>query len=138
MRELLVATRNEGKLPGILVGLKEVPFTIVTLNNTDVPDNYVVEEPGSTYEAHAAIKAILYGKKSCLLTLADDSGLEVDALDGWPGIHSATHIQGSDVDRLNMLLERMKDVPEGRRGAQYRSVVAVFDPLTDKIRFAEG
>ena len=138
MRELLVATRNEGKLPGILVGLKDIPFKVVTLNNIDIPRDYIVEEPGSTYEAHAAIKAILYGKKSGLLTLADDSGLEIDALDGWPGVHSATHMQGSDVERLNGLLARMNDVPEEKRGAQYRSIVALFDPLTEKLRFEEG
>lgn len=138
MRELLIATRNEGKVPGIKIGLTSLPFNVLTLNETDVPRDYEVEEPGNTYEAHAAIKAILYGKRAGVLTLADDSGLEVDALDGWPGVHAADWMQGTAQDRLNGLLEKMRNVPEGKRTARYRSVIALYDPTTDKVRFAEG
>ncbi len=138
MRELLIATRNQKKMPELLDGLRDVPFKIISLNDTDLPHDFSVEEPGSTYEAHAAIKAFTYGKRTGLLTLADDSGIEVDALLGWPGVHSATHVEGSDTDRLNALLERMKDVPDGSRGAQFRTVIAIYNPADDKIRFAEG
>lgn len=138
MRELLVATRNEGKMPELISGLEGVPFNILSLNDTNLPADFAVEEPGSTYEAHAAIKAFTYGKRSGLLTLADDSGLEVDAFEGWPGVHSATHVAGSDLDRINALLDRMKDVPDGSRGAQFRTTVAIYNPADDKIRFAEG
>jgi XTP/dITP diphosphohydrolase len=138
MRELLVATRNKHKIPGMLAGLKDVPFKIVSLNDTDIPTDYVPDEPGSTYEAHAAIKAILYGKKSGKLTIADDSGIEVDALNGWPGVVSATWLKGTDEERLLGLLSKMKAIPEGKRGAQYRSVICMYDPDTDKVRFAEG
>jgi XTP/dITP diphosphohydrolase len=138
MRELLVATRNQKKMPGLLAGLKGVPFKIVSLNDTDIPKDFSVEEPGNTYEAHAAIKAFTYGKRSGLLTLADDSGIEVDELGGWPGVHSATYMQGTDSDRMHGLLEKMKDIPEGKRGAQYRAVIAIYDPSNDKVRFAEG
>lgn len=138
MRELLIATRNQGKIPVLLAALAGVPFKVISLNDTALPQDFTVEEPGSTYEAHAVIKAFTYGKRADLLTLADDSGLEVDALNGWPGVHSATHIAGSDIDRLNALLERMKDIPDGSRGAQFRSVIAIYDPSNDKIRFAEG
>jgi XTP/dITP diphosphohydrolase len=138
MHQLLVATRNQKKMPGLLVGLKDVPFDIITLNDTHIPKEFVVEEPGSTYEAHAAIKAFTYGKRAGVLTLADDSGIEVDALNGWPGVYSATYLAGSDMDRLNGLLEKMNNIPAGKRGAQYRSVIALYDPENDKIRFAEG
>jgi|SRR3989344_3477 len=138
MRELLIATRNEKKIPGMLAGLGDVSFEIVSLADTDLPADFTVEEPGSTYEAHAAIKAFTYGKRTGLLTLADDSGIEIDALDGWPGVHSATYMTGSDADRMHGLLEKMKDIPEGRRGAQYRAVIAIYDPTNDKVRFAEG
>lgn len=138
MRELLIATRSTGKMPGMLVGLKGVPFQIITLSDTEVPTEYTVEEPGNTYEAHAALKAVLYGKKAGKLTLADDSGLEIDALGGWPGVPSATWLPGSDVDRLNGVLQKMKDIPDGKRGAQYRAIIAIFDPVTEKLRFAEG
>lgn len=138
MRDLLVATRNAKKMPGLIVGLGDVPFRVVSLNDTALPKDFSVEEPGSTYEAHAAIKAFTYGKRTGLLTLADDSGIEVDALSGWPGVHSATYMAGSDADRMHGLLEKMKDIPEGKRGAQYRAVIALYDPINDKIRFAEG
>lgn len=138
MRELLIATRNRHKMPGMLAGLRNVPFNIVSLNDTDLPLDFVVDEPGSTYEAHAAIKAIIYGKRTGKLTVADDSGLEVEALGGWPGVHSATWLSGTDEDRLLGLLDKMKDVPEGKRQAQYHSVVAIYDPESEKVRFAEG
>lgn len=138
MREILVATRNPHKMPGMLAGLQGVPLKMISLNDTDLPRDFVVEEPGSTYEAHAAIKAIIYGKRTGKLTIADDSGLEVDALSVWPGVNSATWLAGSDEDRLRGLLEKMTDIPEGKRGAQYHCVIAIYDPNTDKVRFAEG
>lgn len=138
MRELLIATGNKGKIPGMLVGLQGIPFEIRTLADIELPSGFVVEEPGSTYEAHAVIKAIIYGKKADMLTIADDSGIEIDALSGWPGVHAATWLAGSAEDRMLGLLEQMKDIPNGERGAQYRSVIAIFDPVTEKIRFAEG
>jgi XTP/dITP diphosphohydrolase len=138
MRELLIATRNQKKMPGLLAALGKVPFKVMSLADTDLPRDFCAEEPGSTYEAHAAIKAFTYGKHANMLTLADDSGLEVDALAGWPGVHSATWKDGSDADRLEGLLERMSDIPEDKRTARYRSVVALYDPVNDKVRFAEG
>lgn len=138
MRELLIATRNQKKMPGLIEGLKGVPFKIISLNDTSLPADFTVEEPGSTYEAHAAIKAFTYGKRANILTLAEDSGIEVEALGGWPGVHSATFLPGTDRDRLNALLEKMKDIPEGKRQALYRSTIAIYDPQSDKIRFAEG
>src|SRR3989344_1102065 len=138
MRELLIATRNKKKMPGLLAGLGDVAFKIVSLNDLDIPKDFTVDEPGSTYEAHAAIKAFTYGKRSDMLALADDSGIEIDELGGWPGVHSATYMQGTDADRMRGLLEKMKNIPEGKRGAQYRAVIAVYDPVNDKVRFAEG
>lgn len=138
MREILIATRNDSKVEDFRVGLKDLPFTLITLNDTDVPRDYVVDEPGTTYEAHAAIKAILYGKKANRLTLADDSGLEVDALNGWPGFDSGTWLKGNHADRINGVLEKIKNVPDEKRGAQFRAVLALFDPTADKVNFAEG
>ena len=138
MRKLLIATRNEKKMPGLLAGLKDIPFRVISLNDTYIPENFTVEEPGSTYEAHAAIKAFTYGKRAGMLTLAEDSGIEVDALGGWPGVYSATHKEGSDADRMMELLAKLKGVPESERGAQYRSTIAIYDPVNDKVRFAEG
>lgn len=138
MRRLLVATRNDGKIPGMKAALAGLPFELVTLNETAVPADYEVAEPGNTYEAHAALKAVLYGKRAGLLTVADDSGLEVDSLGGWPGVHAADWMPGTAQDRLDGLLEKMRDIPEAERTARYRSVIAIFDPETELLRFAEG
>lgn len=138
MRELLLATANTGKIPGLIEGLGDIPFKIVTLNDVTLPPGFEVEEPGSTYEAHAAIKAMIVSKHTGLLTLADDSGLEIDALGGEPGVHTANYFVGTRDERIQKLLEKMSAVPEGERGAQYRCVIALYDPKNDKVRFAEA
>ncbi len=138
MRELVLATGNKGKIPGLKMGLGEVPFNVLTLEDIQLPEGFSVEEPGTTYEAHAVIKAFMVAKHSGFLTLADDSGLEIEALGGEPGVHTATYFSGNREEQLRQLLEKMKDVPDGRRRAQYRCVIALYDPHTDKVRFAEG
>src|SRR5665213_2252153 len=138
MRELLLATTNKGKIPGLMAGLYDIPFKILSLNEVKMPENFEVEEPGTTYEAHAAIKAIIYGKRANMLTIADDSGLEIDALDGGPGVHTKDYFNGTKEERIHRLLEEMKDVPEGKRAARYRDVIALYDPTNEKIRFAEA
>lgn len=138
MRELLIATSNKGKLVEFQDALKDVPFKILSL--TDVfPEGIEVEEPGETLEGNAIIKAMTIGKRTGKLTLSDDTGLEVDALDGAPGVKSARYAPGSDADRRNFLLEKMKDVPDGKRGGRMRTVLAVYDPeRDDKVRLATG
>jgi XTP/dITP diphosphohydrolase len=138
MRKLLLASANKGKIPGLKMGLGDIPFEIVTLNEVKMPDGFEVEEPGSTYEAHAAIKAIIYGKHSNLVTVADDSGIEIDALNGEPGVHTAHYFEGTKEERIAALLEKLKNVPESKRSARYRDVIAVYDPVNDKVRFAEA
>jgi len=138
MRELLLATANKGKIPGLMAGLRDIPFKILTLNDVKMPEGFEVEEPGSTYEAHAAIKAIIYGKHAGMITVADDSGLEVDAMSGEPGVHTAHYFHGTKQERIDALLERLKDVPESKRTARYRDVIAIYDPRNDKVRFAEA
>jgi XTP/dITP diphosphohydrolase len=89
-----------------------------------------VDESGDTFEENACIKALAYAQASGLLTLADDSGLEVDALDGAPGVHSARYAgpQAGDVDRYRKLLDALADVPEEQRSARFRCVVALAQP----------
>ncbi len=138
MRELLLATGNRGKIPGLKTGLGDIPFKILTLADVKLPAGFNVEEPGSTYESHAIIKAFTCSKHTGLLTLADDSGLEIEALDGGPGVHTAHYFPGTRDEQISQLLEKMKGIPDGARRAQYRCVIAIYDPLNDKIRFAEG
>ena len=78
------------------------------------------------------------GKRSAKLTLADDTGLEIDALNGAPGVRTARFVPGTDEDRWRKLLEMMKDVPDGERGGVMRTVIAIYDPMSDKIRTCNG
>ena len=89
-----------------------------------------VEETGSTFEENALLKASEYGSLSGLMTLADDSGLEVDALGGEPGVMSARYTgQGAtDEDRSNYLLAKIADVPWEKRTARFKCVIAIAIP----------
>ncbi len=134
MRELLIATRNEGKMPEIRHALEGVPFTVIDVNDVPALEGVHPEETGSTYEENATIKAKEYGTKSGMLSLADDSGLEVDALDGAPGVQSAYYAPGSDADRYNKLLRELKDVPDDKRTARFVTVIAIYDPASQELR----
>jgi XTP/dITP diphosphohydrolase len=90
-------------------------------------DTTPVEETGSTFEANARLKAEGYSLRTPHLVLADDSGLEVDALDGGPGVHSARYggPDLTDAERTTAVLDALKDVPDGKRGARFRCVLAL-------------
>src|SRR3989344_2992963 len=138
MRELLIATRNEGKMPEIRHALEGLAFHIVDINDVPELTGFEPEEHGATFEENAIIKAKEYGAWSGMLTLADDSGVEVDALNGEPGIKSARYVPGSDADRYRKLLEVMKDVPDEKRTARFTVVIAMYDPKNDRIQTCEG
>lgn len=135
MRTLLIATGNKGKLPEMLAAIGEVPFKIVTLN--DVDGGAEPAEPGNTMEGNALIKAFTYGKRTGLLTLAEDTGLEVDALSGEPGVHTK-RFGDSDQHRNEKLLQLLESVPDEKRTARFRTVAALYDPATDKVALTEG
>jgi XTP/dITP diphosphohydrolase len=92
--------------------------------------NGSVEETGTTFTENACLKARTLCERSGLLTLADDSGLEVDALDGEPGIRSARYAGpgATDHDLVNKLLTNLRDVPPEKRGARFRCVIAIATP----------
>lgn len=139
MRKLLIATRNSGKIPGIMAELSGVPFEIVGLNDVkDLPIDYEVQENATTFEGNAITKAIIFGNKTGLFTLADDSGLCVDALNGRPGVLSARYAAGSAKDKYMKLLEELKEVPKEKRTARYIAVIAIFDPESEKVNTFEG
>jgi XTP/dITP diphosphohydrolase len=132
--KLLVATTNPGKLAEIEAALRDLPVQILPLGAlTDAPE---VMEDGSTFEENARKKARILGEFSGCLTLADDSGLEVDALDGAPGVHSA-RFSGEDADdaRNNAkLLRVLADLPWAMRGARFVCVMALYRPAPGKPR----
>ena len=125
---LLVATRNLGKAREYSQLLRDIPFEVVTLEQVGVDEE--VEETGSTFEENARLKADAYASLSGLLTLADDSGLEVDALGGEPGVRSARYAgpEATDRDRVDLLLSILKDVKWGDRTGRFRCVIAIARP----------
>jgi XTP/dITP diphosphohydrolase len=132
--DLLVATTNAGKLAEIEAALKGLPVQILPLSALkDYPE---VVEDGTGFEDNARKKARTLAEFSGYLTLADDSGLEVDALDGAPGIHSARY-SGEDADdaRNNeKLLRALQDLPWGKRGARFVCVMALCSPTPGRPR----
>jgi XTP/dITP diphosphohydrolase len=130
MNRLLIATTNPGKLGEIKEFLSDVPLKLVGLKDvgiTDAPD-----ETGISFEENAIIKAKFYAKESGLPTLADDGGLEIDALGGEPGVKSHRWVYGdrenTDEELIQYTLDRMKGVKDDNRGAQLRLVLALVLP----------
>ena len=128
MAKLLLGTNNQAKVREYKTLLQHIPFEMVTLIEQGITT--VVNEVGESLEENASLKATILAKESQLLTLADDSGLEVDALGGEPGRLSARYAGegASDRDRINYLLLRLKDVPWPERSARFRCVIAVATP----------
>ena len=129
MPRLLIATGNPGKLREYRQLLHGVPFELVSLDHLGITQE--VEETGLTFHENARLKAVEYAAMSGLPTLADDSGLEVNALGGDPGVRSARYggdACGSDEDRVRLLLGNLRDVPWERRMARFRCVIAISFP----------
>jgi XTP/dITP diphosphohydrolase len=131
--ELLVATANPGKFKEVSAFLKNLPLQIVSL--TDLFDPPRVIEDGLTFEENALKKARALADFSGLLTLADDSGLEVDALNGAPGIYSARYAGAEcDDDKNNQkLLSELQSVTEDNRTARFVCALALCSPDSKKI-----
>ncbi|GAB4336593.1 MAG: XTP/dITP diphosphatase [Calditrichia bacterium] len=132
MREIVIATANQHKLEEIREILKGLPRNILSI--ADFPEIGEIEETGTTFEENALIKAREVFRHTGLLTLADDSGLEVDALNGEPGVYSARYSgKGHDYAANNQkLLQELAGVPPAHRGAQFRCVVAIVGPKIEK------
>jgi len=137
MIKLLVATDNPGKVREYEALLKGLPLTLTYPAQEGI--DIKVEETGSTFAENARLKAVAYARASGLLTLADDSGLEVDALGGEPGPRSARYAGpgASDENRYYLLLSRLEGVPWERRTARFRCVIAVATPQGE-VHTAEG
>lgn len=125
MSDLLLASQNPGKLNEMRLLVEGLPFCVVGPREIGIHDS--PDEPGATFLENARIKALHYARRSGLLTVADDSGLSVAALDGAPGLYSSRFggEGASDSDRNRLLLEKLRDVPWERRGARFTSAVVV-------------
>jgi len=138
-KKLLVATRNSGKVREFSRMLSDMPFEVVGLDDLGI--DIEVGETGSTFEENAVLKARAYAEASGELTLADDSGLVVDALNGEPGVHSARY-GGDGLDdegRVQLVLDKMKHLPGWERTARFVAVLAlVGDEVPDGLATSEG
>jgi len=127
-RDMLIATTNPHKIEEFRAILADLPYHLV--GPTDVGLDLEVEETGATFAENARLKAIAYADASGLLALADDSGLEIDALGSEPGIYSARWA-GENVsypERFEILFARLAGVPTEKRTARYRCVIAIAEP----------
>jgi XTP/dITP diphosphohydrolase len=128
-RRLLVATRSSHKLRELRELLDLRRTDLLSLDDLGIPDDPI--EDGATFETNAAIKARFGARRSGLPTLADDSGLEVDALGGGPGVRTRRYAGelATDADNNAKLLEALRGVPPERRGARYVCVLALAQPV---------
>lgn len=135
--KLLIATNNPGKVRELQDLLKDTGIELIT--PADIGLSLEVDEDGATYGENAAKKAIAFATASGLISLADDSGLEVDALHGAPGLYSARYSPkpgANDADRRAYLLQNLKDKPRPWK-AHFHATIAIAQP-TGKVDLTEG
>jgi len=128
MPKLLLATFNPGKASEYRILLDGLGYEITTLAEQGITE--AVTESGNSYEQNARLKAIAYAKVSQLTALADDSGLEVDALGGQPGINSARFAgsAATDINKVRLLLDKLSGIPWERRTARFKCAIAIATP----------
>jgi XTP/dITP diphosphohydrolase len=128
MPKLLLATSNPGKIKEYHFLLDGLGYKITTLAKEGIAK--IVTESGNNYEQNARLKAITYAKLSQLTALADDSGLEVDALNGEPGVKSARFVgeAATDAEKVSFLLAKLNGVPWEQRTACFKCVIAIASP----------
>lgn len=126
--EIVIATNNIGKVKEFEGLLKPCGYEVKSLK--DFPEIADIEETGTTFEENASIKAEYLSEKLNCLVIADDSGLEVDALNGEPGVYSARYagVEKDDEKNLQLVLTKLKDVPIKERGGRFVCVMALAKP----------
>ena len=128
-RSIVLASRNQGKLRELRALLGPLSLEVLSLDEAGAPDLVVIED-GATFEANAEKKAREAARATTMIALADDSGLEVDALDGRPGVRSArfAHEHATDAENNAALLAALEGTPDPERTARFRCVLCVVDP----------
>ncbi|MFC1872503.1 XTP/dITP diphosphatase [Chloroflexota bacterium] len=131
--KLLVATNNAGKIREYHHLLGGIPFDIITPQEAEI--DLDVDETGTTFEENARLKAKAFAEASGLISLADDSGLEVDALGGEPGVYSKRYAgeHATDAERNAFLLNKMSGIPSEARTAYFRCIIAICQPGRETI-----
>ena len=136
MQKLLIATKNKGKIAELSRFMSDLPLRLVSLKDMRITDD--VEENGTTYQENSQKKAIFYAKKSGLPTVSDDSGLEILALGGKPGIHSRRWLgfEAKDEDLINHMIKISKELPENNREAYFKTIISFA--LPDGTIYSKG
>lgn len=134
--QLLLATANSGKLAELQVMLQSDAVALFTIDQISATANLDVPETGTTFAENALIKARAYGDASGMCVIADDSGLEVTALNSAPGVLSARYAPGTDSDRCQALLTALEGSTD--RSAQFVSVLCYYHPQTDQVEYFTG
>lgn len=136
MKEILIATNNKGKAKDFEVLFRPLGIEVLTLQDLDEPIE--VEETGSTFVENAVLKAETVAGMLGKFVIADDSGLEVDALNGEPGVYSARYAgEPSDDDaNIDKLLSNLVEVPETERQARFRCVLAIAGPGMETLTYS--
>ncbi|MHB1127205.1 MAG: XTP/dITP diphosphatase [Bacillota bacterium] len=125
---MVLATRNAGKIKELRTLLKDLPVDALSL--TDFPDMGEIAETGATFRENALLKAREAAERTHMISLADDSGLEVDCLGGAPGVYSARFAgePGDDLQNNRKLLSLLRGVPMEQRTARFRCIIAIVVP----------
>lgn len=136
-KKLLIATHNKAKLQEFEKLLHALPYRLFSLD--DVKIMHDVEEMGTTFEQNAVLKAVEYARMAHMLALADDGGLEIDALNGQPGVYSSRYAgQGAtDEQKVDYILKKMSNIPSESRQAQFTGVIALASP-DGQVEIYEG
>lgn len=139
-KEILIATANKGKAHEIKEIFKNTDFDLKFLYDfEDQIKDLEIQENAKSFEGNALIKAIVVGDHLQMITLADDSGICIDALGGKPGVYSARYSEEKTDEANNKkVLDEMSGVPMKDRGCHYSCVVAIYDPATKFVETTEG
>ncbi|MFJ5768410.1 XTP/dITP diphosphatase [Psychrobacillus sp. NPDC093180] len=131
MKKIIIATKNKGKAKDFEALFGPLGYEVLTLH--DVADDMDVEETGTTFEENALLKATALANRLKTMVIADDSGLEIDALDGRPGIYSARYAgeEKSDEANIDKVLEELRDIKESERTARFVCAIAVVSPTSE-------
>lgn len=141
---IFIASSNQGKIREINSILKSDSFKLISVLDTEklqelgitIPQDFDVIEDGKTFQDNALLKAQAYAKLTNLPTIADDSGLEVEVLNGFPSVNSNRWFKGSTHERNLALLEKLKG--QSNRQARFYSVICFFDPKNNLTKFFNG
>lgn len=135
MKKILIATGNQGKLKEYKEFFTDIDVEFVSLDELGIASDS--PETGNTLEENARQKAEYYGKKAEMITLADDTGFFVKAMNGEPGIH-ASRYGSTPEERREKILSRLKTTPKDERQAYFKLVIALYEPKTGEVHFFTG